>query len=53
MDGKGIQGKSLPYTSTIISASDLDDAVRNDNDMPYCFAVHINEFDTENYDFEF
>lgn len=53
MDGKGFYGSSLPYSSTIVSPDELDDSVRNDNDMPYCFAIYVNEFDSDNYNFEF
>lgn len=43
----------MPYTATVTNADDLNHAVENDNDMPFCFAVYVNEFDTENYNFEF
>ena len=53
MEKEGITPDSLPYTATITTADALVNSVENDNDMPYCFAIYVNEFDTENYQFDF
>ena len=53
MEKEGIYGTAMPYTATVTTADALTDAVENDNDMPFCFAIYVNEFDTENYQFDF
>lgn len=39
------------YTVTITTEDELNNSVTEENDMPYCFAIIVKEFDLANYNF--
>jgi hypothetical protein len=38
-------------TVTITTEDELNNSVTEVNDMPYCFAIYVNQFDIENHNF--
>ena len=39
------------YTVNITTKDILDNSVSEENDMPFCFAIIVNQFDIENHNF--
>jgi hypothetical protein len=45
-------GDAIPFSASIITEDALNDAVSNQDEQPYCFAIYLKKFDLENYQFE-
>jgi hypothetical protein len=45
-------GDEMAFTVNVTTNETLYDAVRNDDDQPFCFAIYINKFDLSTYEFE-